>query len=169
MKLKELTGFLDSVIPLSFQEDYDNSGLQYGLPEMEISSALLTLDITEEIVSEASCTGCDLIISHHPVIFRPLKRISGHTPSERIIYKAIKQDIAIYSAHTNLDMIGNGVSRKMAEKIGLKRVKILSPLRDRLCKLVTFIPDGHLDKVRQALFDAGAGVTGNYEDRKSVV
>ena len=163
MKLKELTGFLDSVIPLSFQEDYDNSGLQYGLPETEISSALLTLDVTEEVINEATCTGCNLIISHHPVIFRPVKRISGNTPAEKIILKAIKQDIAIYSAHTNLDMIENGVSRKMAEKLDLSSVKVLSPLKGRLLKLVTFVPDDHLDNVRQALFNAGAGLTGNYD------
>ncbi len=164
MKLSELTGFLDSVIPLSFQEDYDNSGLQYGLPEMEINAALLTLDVTEEIINEATCKCCNLIISHHPVIFRPLKRISGCSPSERIIHKAIKQNIAIYSAHTNLDVVSNGVSKKMAEKIGLKNVKVLSPLSDHLCKLVTFIPDDHLDKVSQALFNAGAGIMGNYDN-----
>lgn len=163
MKLKELTDFLDTSIPLSFQEDYDNSGLQYGLPDMEINSALLTLDVTEEVVSEATCTGCDLIISHHPVLFRPLRKISGSTSSERIILQAVRQNIAIYSAHTNLDVLENGVSRRMAEKLGLVNVSVLEPLKNRLLKLVTFIPDEHLDNVREALFKAGAGVTGNYD------
>jgi len=163
MKLRELTDFLDSAIPLSFQEDYDNSGLQYGLPDMDISSALLTLDVTEEVINEATCTGCDIIVSHHPVIFRPLSKLSGKTASERIILRAIKQNIAIYSAHTNLDVIENGVSRKMAEKLSLNRLKVLSPLRNRLLKLVTFVPEDHLDNVRQAVFGAGAGVTGNYD------
>jgi len=163
MKLKELTDFLDSVIPLSFQEEYDNSGLQYGLPAMEVSSALITLDITEDVISEATRKGCDLIISHHPVIFRPIKRISGKTAAERIILRAIKENIAIYSAHTNLDITENGVSRKMAEKLGLKNVKVLAPLKNRLLKLVTFIPTDHVDKVKEAVFRAGAGITGNYD------
>lgn len=163
MKLKEIADFLDSVIPLSFQEDYDNSGLQCGIPELEVSSALLTLDVTEEVVREAACTGCNMIISHHPVIFRPLKRISAGTPAEKIITRAIRQDIAIYSAHTNLDIIENGVSRKMAEKLGLSGIRVLSPLKNRLLKLVAYIPDDHLDRVRQAVYDAGAGVIGNYD------
>ena len=163
MKLRELTDFLDSAIPLSFQEDYDNSGLQYGLPDMDINLALVTLDVTEEVVNEATCTGCDIIISHHPVIFKPLTNLSGNTQSGRIILRAIKQNIAIYSAHTNLDVLENGVSRKMAEKLSLNDLKVLAPLRNRLLKLVTFVPDDHLDKVRQAVFNAGAGVTGNYD------
>ncbi|HBE41151.1 MAG TPA: Nif3-like dinuclear metal center hexameric protein [Bacteroidales bacterium] len=163
MKLEELCDFLDFTIPLSFQENYDNSGLQYGLPDMEINSALLTLDVTEEVINEATCTGCNIIISHHPVIFRHLKGISGRSSAEKIILKAIKQNIAVYSAHTNLDVIDNGVSRKMAEKIGLENVKVLTPLKNRLLKLVTFIPDDHLDRVRQAVFAAGAGVAGNYD------
>ena len=125
MKLQGLTDFLDSAIPLSFQEDYDNSGIQYGLPDMDISSALLSLDVNEEVINEATCTGCDIIISHHPVIFKPLSKLSGKTATERIILRAIKQDIAIYSAHTNLDVIENGVSRKMAEKLILNDLKVL--------------------------------------------
>lgn len=163
MKLKEIAGFLDSAVPLSLQEDYDNSGLQCGMPEMEVSSALLTLDVTEEVVKEAACTGCNMIISHHPVIFRPLKRLSDSSPAEKIITRAIRQDIAIYSAHTNLDKIENGVSRKMAEKLGLSDIRVLSPLKDRLLKLVVFIPDDHLDRVTQAVYDAGAGVIGKYD------
>ncbi len=163
MKLKEIADFLDSAIPLSFQEDYDNSGLQCGLPEMEISSALLTLDVTEEVVGEAVVTGCNMIISHHPVIFRPLKRISESTAAEKIIARAIRQDIAIYSAHTNLDIIENGVSRKMAEKLDLSDIRVLVPLKDRLLKLVVFVPDDHLGRVSQAVFEAGAGIMGNYD------
>jgi dinuclear metal center YbgI/SA1388 family protein len=163
MKLAELCKYLDSAIPISFQEDYDNAGLQVGLPEKEISSALLTIDITEEVLAEASDGGCDLIISHHPLIFGGLKKITGRTYQERIIYKALRQDIAIYSAHTNLDAVSFGVSRKMAEKLGLNHVSVLVPLKHRLLKLVTFIPESHLVKVREALFEAGAGVIGNYD------
>jgi dinuclear metal center YbgI/SA1388 family protein len=164
MKLKEICSYLDSAIPLSFQEGYDNSGLQLGLPEMEVNSALLTLDITEKVLDEAGYKGCNIIISHHPLIFSGLKRISGRSFTERILLKAVKQDIAIYSAHTNLDALNNGVSRKMAEKIGLKNVRVLSPLKNKLLKLVTFVPDNYLDKVKETVFGAGAGVTGGYDN-----
>jgi dinuclear metal center YbgI/SA1388 family protein len=163
MKLKDLCSFLDSAIPLSFQEGYDNSGLQVGLPDKEIKSALICLDVTDEVLDEAGYSGCDVIISHHPLIFQGIKRLSGRTMTERLLLKAVKQDVAIYSAHTSLDVIGNGVSRKMAEKLNLQNVKTLSPLKGRLNKLVTYVPEDHLDNVREAIFNAGAGVIGNYD------
>jgi dinuclear metal center YbgI/SA1388 family protein len=163
MKLKELTSYLDSVIPLSFQEGYDNSGLQVGLPDREIRSALVTLDVTEEILDEALKAGCDIIVSHHPVIFQGIKRLSGRSSSERILLKSIKEDVAIYSAHTNLDVVPDGVSRRMAEKLKLNNIRVLAPLKGKLIKLVTFIPESSLDKVRDAVFSAGAGVIGNYD------
>lgn len=163
MKLKELCSYLDSAVPLSFQESYDNSGLQIGLQEREISAAIITLDVTEDVIDEAIAGNCDIIISHHPLIFNGIKKITGKTFTERILYKAVKHDIAVYSSHTNLDIYGNGVSRKMAEKLNLKEIKVLSPLEKRLLKLVTYIPESHLDKVRVALFEAGAGVIGNYD------
>jgi len=163
MKLSDLTSFLDSAIPLSFQEGYDNSGLQVGEPDREIRSALICLEVTDEVLDEAGYSGCDVIISHHPLIFTGLKRLSGRTLTERLVLKAIRQDVAIYSAHTNLDVTGAGVSRKMAEKLGLRNIRTLSPLKNRLNKLVTFIPESHLDKVREALFTAGAGLIGNYD------
>jgi dinuclear metal center YbgI/SA1388 family protein len=131
---------------------------------MEISSALLTLDVTEEVIDEAVSLKCDLIISHHPVIFSGIKKLSGRTSTERIIYSAIKHDIAIYSAHTNLDIFDGGVSRKMAEKLGLKNIRILSPHRNGLLKLIVYVPESHLEQVRTAIFGAGAGVTGNYDN-----
>jgi dinuclear metal center YbgI/SA1388 family protein len=163
MKLKDLTSYLDTAVPLSFQEDYDNSGLQVGLPEREISSALITLDVTEEVIDEAITLGCDVIVSHHPVIFNGIKNLTGRSFIERILFKAIKNDIAVYSAHTNLDTISNGVSRKMAEKIGLEEINVLSPSKNVLLKLVTYIPESHLEVVRNALFEAGAGIAGNYD------
>ncbi|HNR42292.1 MAG TPA: Nif3-like dinuclear metal center hexameric protein [Bacteroidales bacterium] len=163
MKLKEICDYLNSEIPLSFQEEYDNSGLQVGIPDMEISSALVTLDVTEDVLEEAAAAGCNLIISHHPLIFYPLKKITHSTYTEKIIFSAIKKNIAIYSAHTNLDSFPEGVSHRMALKLGLKNITVLSPLKNRLLKLVTFVPDVHLPAVRQALFDAGAGVTGKYD------
>jgi dinuclear metal center YbgI/SA1388 family protein len=163
MKLKELSSYLDTVIPLSFQEDYDNSGLQIGSPDMEISSAMIALDVTEAVIDEALTVKCDVIISHHPLIFTGMKSITGKTCTERIIHKAVRNNIAIYSSHTNLDIFSNGVSRKMAEKMGLEKIKVLSPLRNSLMKLVTYIPESYLEKVSKALFDAGAGVIGNYD------
>ncbi len=164
MKLKEITTYLDTAVPLSFQEDYDNSGLQVGDPDKEISSALITLDVTEEILDEAIVSGCDLILSHHPVIFSGLKRITGLSITEKILIRAIRDDIAIYSSHTNLDIFNAGVSRKMAQKLSLQNIKVLAPLKGRLNKLVTYIPESHLDKVREAVFNAGAGVIGNYDN-----
>jgi dinuclear metal center YbgI/SA1388 family protein len=163
MKLKDICTYLDSAVPLSFQESYDNSGLQVGDPEKEVTSALLTLDVTEEVINEAAYTGCDLIISHHPLIFHGIKRLTGRSLTERILLMAVKQEIAIYSAHTNLDVLSNGVSRKMAEKLNLQNIRVLAPLKNRLLKLVTFIPESHLEKVREAVFKTGAGITGNYD------
>jgi dinuclear metal center YbgI/SA1388 family protein len=163
MKLKDITGYLDSCIPLSFQEDYDNSGLQVGLPHNEISSALICLDVTEDVMAEAADLKCDLIISHHPLIFKGIKSITGRTYTERIIFEAVRKDIAIYAAHTNLDMLSSGVSRLMAEKIGLKDITVLAPLENMLLKLVTFVPESHLKEVKDAVFEAGAGVIGNYD------
>lgn len=163
MKLQDLCSYLDSAVPLSFQEGYDNSGLQVGQPDETISSALLTLDITEEVIDEAINEGCNVIISHHPVIFGGIKMITGSSVTGRILLKAIRNNISIYSSHTNLDTVFDGVSFKMAQKAGLQNVKVLSPLKNKLLKLVTFIPDDHLARVSEALFNAGAGVIGNYD------
>jgi len=164
MKIKEICGYLDSKIPLFFQESYDNSGLQIGDNENEINSLMISFDVTEDVVDEAVKKGCGLIISHHPVIFDKIKKITGSSVTDRIIVKAIKNDISIYSAHTNLDVINGGVSHKMASLLGLKNVRVLSPLKDKLLKLVSYVPVKHVDNVRQALFDAGAGEIGQYSN-----
>ncbi len=163
MKLSELISFLDSSIPLSFQEEWDNSGIQVGQPDREINSALITLDVTEAVVEEAILTGADLILSHHPLIFSGIRKITGRSSTERIIMDSIRNNIAVYSAHTNLDMVSNGVSMKMARKLGLENISVLRTLKNKLLKLVTFVPEDHLDRVRNAVFSAGAGVTGNYD------
>jgi dinuclear metal center YbgI/SA1388 family protein len=163
MKLKEICSYLDSEVPLSFQEVYDNSGLQAGLPNQEITAAMITLDVTMDVIRECINEGCNLIVSHHPVIFHPLKRLAGATLAQKVIYQAIKNDIAVYSLHTNLDAASYGVSRKMASKLGLTNVRVLSPLKSRLMKLVTFVPEDHIEIVRNAVFEAGAGVIGNYD------
>lgn len=163
MKLSELSSFLDSSLPLSFQEEWDNSGLQTGDPGMEISSALVALDVTQAVVEEAVRTGSNLILSHHPLIFSGIRKITGRSSTERIIMNSIRNNIAIYSAHTNLDMVSNGVSKKMALKLGLENISVLRTLKNKLQKLVTFVPEDHLGRVREAIFSAGAGVIGNYD------
>jgi dinuclear metal center YbgI/SA1388 family protein len=163
MQLKEIASILENFAPLSLQESYDNSGLIVGSPDQEITGILLTIDVTEEVVEEALKKKANLIISHHPFIFTGLKKITGNNYIERTAIKAIKNDTAIYAAHTNLDAVYNGVSRRMAEKLELKNCKILSPLKGKLSKLVTFIPLSHLDMVRDAIFNAGAGNIGNYD------
>lgn len=117
--------------PLSYQESFDNSGLQAGLPSMEVGRVLVCLDVTEEIVDEAIERGCNMILSHHPLIFKPLKQISGLSYQQRCCIKAIKNDIAIYSAHTSLDNAPGGVNYKIASIIGLDNLSFLSPLEGR--------------------------------------
>ena len=163
MKIKEIVSALERFAPLPLQDGFDNAGLQIGLTEAEATGALLCLDVTEAVIDEAIMLGYNLIISHHPLIFKGYKSITGKDYVERCILKAIKNDIVIYSAHTNLDNTQGGVNYKIAEKIGLKNVRILSEKEDSLLKLVTFVPVVYADKVRKALFDAGCGSIGNYD------
>ncbi len=163
MKVKDITRVLEHLAPLSLQESYDNAGLITGSPEQEIEQALITLDVTDEIINEAITNGFQLIIAHHPVIFKGIKKLTGKTLTERLVIKAIKNDIAIYAIHTNLDNMANGVNAKLGEKLGLTNLKILSPGSSGLKKIVVFCPTEHAEKVRQAMFDAGAGHIGNYD------
>lgn len=164
MKVKDITEYLETIAPRAFQESYDNSGLLTGELSQEITGALVTLDCTEEVVNEAIGKKCNLIIAHHPIIFKGLKKITGSNYVERTIIKAIRNNIAIYAIHTNLDNVHTGVNKKIAEKIGLKNLKVLVPKEDTLTKLVTFIPKAHTEKVLQALYDAGAGQIGDYKN-----
>ncbi|MGV8877487.1 MAG: Nif3-like dinuclear metal center hexameric protein [Sphingobacteriaceae bacterium] len=164
MKLAELTYFLESYAPLSYQEDYDNAGLIVGSPDKFIQSGLIALDCTEAIVDEAIGKDCDVIITHHPIIFRGLKKFNGRTYVERVVEKAIKNDIAIYAIHTNLDHVANGVNARICKKLGLTNCHVLSPKKDLLKKMVTFVPLASADMVRNALFEAGAGNIGNYSE-----
>src|SRR5476651_2852219 len=140
MKLAELTNYLESLAPLAYQEDYDNSGLIVGSPDQEVSSALISLDCTEAVVDEAITTKCQVIISHHPIVFKGLKKFNGKTYVERVVEKAIKNNIAIYAIHTNLDHIKTGVNARICETLGLKNCHILSPKYGLLKKLVTYVP-----------------------------
>ncbi len=163
IKLNQITEFLGLVAPLSLQETYDNAGLIIGSPDAEISSILITLDVTEEVVEEAIRKQAQLIVAHHPIVFSGLKRFTGKNYVERTLLKAIKNDIAIYAAHTNLDAVTGGVNSKICEKLGLQNCRILQPASAQLKKLVTFIPVEHVEKVREAVFSAGAGNIGNYD------
>ena len=162
--IKNVTDHLESLAPRSYQEDYDNSGLLTGGPKMLVKGALVTLDCTEAVVEEAIQNNCNLIVAHHPIIFRGLKKITGQNYVERTIIKAIKNDIAIYAIHTNLDNVHTGVNKKIAEKIGLKNLSILKPRKDTLSKLVTFIPKDNAGEVINALHKAGAGNIGDYKN-----
>lgn len=164
MKLSEITSYIDSIAPPAYQESYDNAGLIVGDPSMEITSALICLDSTEEVIDEAIANGCNLVIAHHPIVFGGLKKFNGKNYVERVVMKAIKNDIAIYAAHTNLDNVTGGVNSKIAEKLGLINTRILAPKKGLLRKLVTFCPIDQADKVRQAIFNAGAGNIGNYDE-----
>ena len=162
MKIRDITAAIESFAPLSYQEEYDNSGLLTGNFDWETKAALLTLDCTEEIIDEAIQNNCNLIIAHHPIVFSGLKKINGNSYIERTLIKAIKNDIAIYACHTNLDNVREGVNQKIAEKLGLKQSSILAPKSHLLKKLVVFVPKSHQQKVLDALFAAGAGHIGNY-------
>ena len=164
MKLSQLTSCLESLAPLAYQEDYDNAGLIVGQPDQEVQQALISLDCTEAVVDEAIATGCQVIISHHPIVFRGLKKFNSKTYVERVVEKAIRNNIALYAIHTNLDHIMAGVNAKICETLGLKNCHILAPKNNLLKKLVTFVPHSHADAVRNALFEAGAGNIGNYSE-----
>ncbi len=163
MILKEITDYIELHAPLSLQESYDNAGLIIGDKYSETTGVLICIDITDEVLNEAIQKKCNLIISHHPLIFKGIKKINGNNFTEKLIIKAIKNDIAIYAAHTNLDNIITGVNSIIADKLGLKNIKILSPKNGLLKKLITFCPVKHLEIVRTALFEAGAGQIGNYD------
>jgi len=164
MKLKQITSYFQELIPNSMQESYDNCGWQVGNPDDELTGVLFSLDCTVEVVEEAISKNCNLIICHHPVIFGGIKKITGNSYIEKTIIKAIKNDVGIFTIHTNADNWKFGVNRKIAEILDLKNVKILSPSAGKINKLVTFVPHQFAEKVRNALFLAGAGNIGDYDN-----
>ena len=163
MKIAQIIGVLEEFAPLPLQDSFDNAGLQVGDITQKAKGILLCLDVTEEVIDEAIELDCNLIISHHPLLFKPVKSLTGKTYIERCIIKACKYDIVIYSAHTNLDNAHGGVNFRIAEKIGLQNIRVLSPKKDSLLKLTTFVPSEQAETVRNALFNAGAGNIGNYD------
>ncbi len=164
MKITDIIQTLEAFAAPELQEDYDNSGLIIGSDFWECTGILCTLDVTPEIIKEAIANNCNLIISHHPIIFKGLKKLNGKNVLENTIIEAIKANIAIYAAHTNMDNIVLGVNAKIAEKLGLKEFIILDPKPKLLRKLITFAPIDQADRVRKALFEAGAGHIGKYAE-----
>jgi dinuclear metal center YbgI/SA1388 family protein len=163
MKVKDITNYLESIIPLELQEDYDNSGMITGSPDQETEAALLCLDTTEAVLDEAIKKKCSLIISHHPLIFNGIKKITDTEEDQRILIRAIRNNISVYAMHTNLDNAFDGLNALICKKAGINGYKILLPSTNKLSKLVTFCPDDYAEKVRMALFHGGAGHIGNYD------
>jgi len=163
MVIRDVTAWLEQLAPLSYQESYDNSGLLIGNQETLLKGILLTIDVTPEVIEEAHQKGLNMVVSHHPLIFAGLKRITGNSYVEKAIILAIKYDIAVYAAHTNLDSVTGGVNSKIGELLGLSNLKFLQQLEGELVKLVTFVPIVEAEKVRLSMLNAGAGHIGNYD------
>ncbi|MBB6460655.1 Nif3-like dinuclear metal center hexameric protein [Flammeovirga kamogawensis] len=163
MKVKDIINKLDALAPSMYQEGYDNAGLITGSGNDIVTKVLVSLDCTEEIVQEAIEKGCNLIVAHHPIVFKGLKRLNGKNYVERTIIKAIKNDISIFAIHTNLDNMQHGVNAKICDLIGLTNQRILAPTQANLFKLVTYVPINDIEKVETALHLTGAGKIGNYE------
>jgi dinuclear metal center YbgI/SA1388 family protein len=164
MLIKDIIHFLETVAPPALQESYDNAGLIVGNANWPLTSILCTLDATEAVVLEAKAKGCNLVVAHHPIVFGGLKRINGNNYVERAVIAAIKNDIAIYAIHTNLDNVLHGVNAQIANKLGLKNLSILDAKPAQLMKLQTFVPVSHLAPLQTALFAAGGGQIGHYDE-----
>ncbi len=164
MKIQQIIQLLEEWAPKALQESYDNAGLITGNSQDECKGTLICLDSTEAVVHEAIEKGCNLIVAHHPIVFSGLKRFTGDTYIERTLLLAILHNIAIYAIHTNLDNVNSGVSQEMANRLGLINTRILQPKSNMLLKLVTYVPESYLELVMQAVFNAGAGAIGNYDE-----
>ena len=164
MKAKAIVAALEAFAPLVYQESYDNSGIQCGDPDAEVTGILLTLDITEAVITEAVERGCNMVVAHHPLIFSGLKKVTPATPVGRALLQAIRAGVVLYAAHTNLDNMRWGVNAILAEKLGLERTTVLSGKRDTLRQLYAFVPHNAANAVRDALFAAGAGCIDKYDE-----
>ena len=164
MKISAVINYLETIAPPSLQESYDNAGLLTGNAVWECTGIIISLDATEEVVMEAIEKKCNLIVAHHPIIFGGLKKINGKNYVEKTVIAAIKNDIAIYAIHTNLDNVLQGVNGRIADKLALVNRGILQPKNNTLKKLYTFVPVAFAEKVRNAIFTAGAGHISNYSE-----
>jgi len=162
MKLAEIEQFFESWVPKWTAWERDNVGLQIGRRSRRVKNVLVALDVTPEIVGEAIRKKVDLIVSHHPLLFRPPSSISDSTPVGSLLLTLAEHRIALYSAHTNLDCASDGVSFALARSLGVQKPAFLSPLKDSLVKLTVFVPSGYVDRVSGAMAEAGAGVIGEY-------
>jgi dinuclear metal center YbgI/SA1388 family protein len=164
MTIRNVANYLEEIAPLQYAEDFDNIGLLVGSYQTEVSGILVALDTLEETVDEAIAKECNLIVSFHPIIFSGLKKLNGNSYVERVVLKAIKNDIAIYATHTALDNSKVGVSAKMCEVLGLQNTEILIPKKNIIKKLITYVPTSEAEDLRKQLFEAGAGTIGNYSE-----
>lgn len=159
--IQDIIDVIEEQAPTALQESYDNAGMQVGETSLPATGAVLCVDVTEDVVDEAIALGANLIVSHHPLLFHGLKRITGRSYIERVVMKALRNQIAIYAAHTNLDAAV--VNYRWAEMLGLADTQVLQPVGNMLLKLVTYVPETYAESVRQALFAAGAGCIGRYD------
>jgi len=164
MLLKEIIAALEEFAPPALQESYDNSGLIVGSPGQTITGVLFCLDSTEAVIDEAIAKGCNLVVAHHPIIFSGLKKITGKNYIERTVVKAIRHEVAIYAIHTNLDNVKHGVNQKIADKLGISKLRVLAPRHDELLKLEVFVPLEYVEAIRLSVFQAGGGFIGNYDE-----
>lgn len=164
MKIADVISFLETIAPPAYQEQYDNTGLITGQEHWECSGMICSLDATEEVINEAIAKKCNLIVTHHPIIFHGLKKINGKNYVEKAVIRAIKNNVAIYAIHTNLDNVIRGVNGRMAKMLGLQNISILQQKENTLKKLFTFVPVDQADQVRNAIFLSGGGHIGNYSE-----
>ncbi len=163
MIVKELIAYIEDYAPPTYAEDFDNVGLLVGDATMDITNVLVTLDALENVVDEAIDKKCNLIVSFHPIIFSGLKKLNGGSYVERVVIKAIQNNIAIYAIHTALDNTFTGVNGKICDVLGIQNRKVLIPQKGTIKKLITYIPKDKAEALRNALFKAGAGAIGNYD------
>ncbi|MCD9609767.1 Nif3-like dinuclear metal center hexameric protein [Tenacibaculum maritimum] len=164
MTIKDITSYIEELAPLAYAEDFDNVGLLVGNYQTKVTGILVTLDTLEKTIDEAIANNCNLIVSFHPIIFSGLKKLNGNNYVERVVLKAIQNNIAIYATHTALDNSNNGVSAKMGAVLGLQNLKVLLPKKGLIKKLTTYVPPTEANHLRKALFEAGAGTIGNYSN-----
>ncbi len=164
MVIKDVTDYLEQLAPLHYAEDFDNVGLLTGDYNDPVNGILVTLDCLENVVDEAIEKNCNLIVAFHPIIFKGLKHLRASDYVRKTVVKAIKNDIAIYAVHTAIDVANGGVSYLMASELGLKNITTLTPKKGLIKKLITYVPNDHIHDVKKALFNAGAGSLGNYDE-----
>ena len=164
MKIKQILTILEEMAPLAYAEDFDNVGLLVGNQDNEATGVLVCHDALENVIDEAITKNCNLVVCFHPILFSGLKKITGKNYVERAVIKAIKNDIAIYAVHTALDNHQNGVNKIFCDALGLNNTKVLVPKQNFIQKLITYTTPENADKVRNALFEAGAGTIGNYDN-----